>query len=762
MEQRGIPVPGTYDVIRTSQQLREYDFWTLPVDERIIKPTKWSRWRGIYRVKRLDKPIEVNNWPSWTLSRLFSSKKESKFPYQYRVSGEIISDTTLKRMLSDILRWMNSLMGSYDTIILEELIHPGEGFQKYCEFWLADIRLIVFNLIPVAAMLRVPTAESDGKANLDQWAIGFGVEVWTWRIISLSKWWKAWATNFPAPYEWFENKQLPYREDILQYSSKIQYLVNLWYLALDWVITPDGPKLLEINARAWLKFQNASLLPLKKRLDKIADIEVTTPEKWVEIAQSLFGKHKTWWAPASQVVYLSQYWTLKQWTERLECVVHIDLNKTQNYLSPDLRALVNWGRWGELKLQHGPVFEDIHWKESKDSQQATIVLWKYAVSSYYIKPLNKINTKTDFINPKNLIRSELDQLHILDQQVEKLGRRVNTSKILKPTNFLEELDRFVTHNGVYDPKFIYHWPSDERLDFTLRTAQKLLKQYFWSSSLQSSFALLFKEKIHEIVLKNELIRAYKQQNYKLIHEKNIELFGDFDDRLITLSREKILDASIFDRSQLWPLLSKTRMKSLIRKYLQERGFTTVQIIFTAEISSRISVIRSNPLRVQIADDAVFRETELLGTLAHEVDVHIQRYINGLDTGWKILKNWTTWYIRDEEGLAIFESSKHWPEWYEKPGMYAKYRLLSESRWKTFSEFVNHIRLVNWHTLYKWFKFAMRVYKWIQNTWLSNDYRYYMKDKVYLEWYELIKLVSEEERKDMMIGKVKKTDLNNIN
>jgi hypothetical protein len=80
------------------------------------------------------------------------------------------------------------------------------------------------------------------------------------------------------------------------------------------------------------------------------------------------------------------------------------------------------------------------------------------------------------------------------------------------------------------------------------------------------------------------------------------------------------------------------MRALIRKYLKDRGFSTVQIVFTPEISSRISVIRSNPLKVQIADDAVFRETELLGTLAHEVDVHIQRYINGLDTGWKILKN----------------------------------------------------------------------------------------------------------------------------
>lgn len=763
MEQRGIPVPWTYDVIRTSQQLRDYDFGALPVDEWIVKPTKWSRWRWIYRVKRLDKPVEKTIWSLGFLNNIFGIKKESKFPYQYKVSGEIISDTTLKRMLSDILRWVSSLMGSYDTMILEELILPGEGFKKYCEHGLADIRVIVFNLIPVATMLRVPTLDSDGKANLSQWAVGMWVEVWTWEVISLSQWGKAWSTKFPEPYTDFENQIVPYRDEILEYSSKIQFLVNLWYLALDRVITDDGPKLLEINARAWLWFQNASLLPLKKRLDRIGDVTVTTPQKWVEIAKSLFGRHKSSLVTPSKVLYLSQYATFKTQEERLECIVHVDLSMTQNYLSPDLWDSISGGKWGELKLQHGPVFEDIHWKKSKDAQQATVILWKYAVSSYYIKPLSKVDTKTDFINSKNLIRAELDQLHILDQQVEKLWRRVNTSKILKPTNFLEELDIFVTLNGNYNPKFIYHRPSDERLDMTYRTAHKLLKQYFWSSSLQSWFARLFKEKIEEIIIKNNLIKAYKSQDFQLIQQKNLELFGEFDEWLVALSKEKMLDASVFDRSQLWPMLSKKRMRVLIRKYLRDRWFNTVQIIFTPEISSRISVIRSNPLKVQIADDAVFRETELLGTLAHEVDVHIQRYINGLDTGWKILKNWTAWYISDEEWMAIHASSKHWPDGYEKTGMYERYFYTYHAWWKSFKEFVNLLRQTRHNeSNYKLFKLALRVFKWVENTALIDHTLLFSKDKVYLEGYTMI-MSEESERVEeaMKLWKVKIDDIQYI-
>lgn len=760
MEERGIPVPVTYDVIRTTEQLWKYDFSSLPVDERIIKPTKWSRWRWIYRVKR----VEWEDSPS-EKSSLFSKRLSRQSPFswkKYKVSWSIISDTTLRRYLLDILQGKNSLTRSHDTIILEELIVPWEWFLPYCEYGLADIRVICFNLIPVAAMLRVPTIDSDGKANLDQWAIGFGVEVGTWRIISLAQWWKAWSTDFPSPYEWFENKQLPYREDILKYSSKIQYLVNLWYLALDRVITPDGPKLLEINARAWLKFQNASLLPLKKRLDKIADIEVTTPEKWVEIAQSLFGKHKTWWAPASQVVYLSQYWTLKQWTERHECVVQVDINATENTLSHDLWKVIKKEEWDILiSLAHGPVLKDLHRKKSTSDHTATIVLWRNAVKRLYIKPLDKVTTKVDFISPKNLISSELDQLHVLDQQVDKLGRRVNMSKILKPVNFLEELDQFVTRNGNYNPYFEYKWPTDKRIETTSTIANRLLKQYFGSSGLQSPFAQLFKKKIEEVIIKNDLILAYKQQNFTEIQKWNSLLFGEFDDELIQISREKITSPHAFDRTVLWKVLSQWSMRNTIRKYLRKRWYSSVEIIFTQETSSRITVVRSNPLKVKIATWVRFREIELLSTLAHEIDVHIQRFKNGLETWRNLMKNWTAGYIKDEEWLAIYESSKYRPEWYKKPAMYAKYRLASQAKNKSFAEFVRLVRSVNGYTLLWWFKFALRLYKGIQDTSQLQEWGFFLKDKIYLEWYTLVQWVSDEEREQMMVGKVSFNDLKKI-
>lgn len=47
-----------------------------------------------------------------------------------------------------------------DKIIVEEKLVAGELFKEFCEFGLADIRVIVFNLVPVATMIRVPTKQS--------------------------------------------------------------------------------------------------------------------------------------------------------------------------------------------------------------------------------------------------------------------------------------------------------------------------------------------------------------------------------------------------------------------------------------------------------------------------------------------------------------------------------------------------------------------------------------------------------------------------
>ncbi|HCY21113.1 TPA: hypothetical protein DIC40_04650 [Patescibacteria group bacterium] len=90
---------------------------------------------------------------------------------------------------------------------------------------------------------------------------------------------KVYTRKFPKEFGHFFGKQIPYRNDILFLSSKAQYYVNLGYLALDRVITNEGPKLLEINARAGLEVQKVTNTPLEKILEKIEDLNIQDPEK---------------------------------------------------------------------------------------------------------------------------------------------------------------------------------------------------------------------------------------------------------------------------------------------------------------------------------------------------------------------------------------------------------------------------------------------------------------------------------------------------
>ena len=72
----------------------------------------------------------------------------------------------------------------------------------------------------------------------------------TGKISSLPYEGKIYTHSFPEPYSDFFQKMIPDWEKILLFSSRIQGYVDLGYLALDWVVTQDGAKLLEINARA--------------------------------------------------------------------------------------------------------------------------------------------------------------------------------------------------------------------------------------------------------------------------------------------------------------------------------------------------------------------------------------------------------------------------------------------------------------------------------------------------------------------------------
>jgi len=103
-----------------------------------------------------------------TFWRQFFPNRESHKLGHFCIGEELLSDNEFRTRLVDILDGKHSMTVGGDSIIVEEKLLPGELFKQFCEYGLADIRVIVFNLVPVATMIRVPTQYSHGKANLAQ------------------------------------------------------------------------------------------------------------------------------------------------------------------------------------------------------------------------------------------------------------------------------------------------------------------------------------------------------------------------------------------------------------------------------------------------------------------------------------------------------------------------------------------------------------------------------------------------------------------
>lgn len=100
------------------------------------------------------------------------------------------------------------------------------------------------------------------------------------------------------------------------------------------------------------------------------------------------------------------------------------------------------------------------------------------------------------------------------------------------------------------------------------------------------------------------------------------------------------------------------------------------------------------IKISISKHGVFREKELLSILAHEIDTHLVRYLNGLKSGRNILKSGTGNYLKDEEGLAIYNASKLLPEEYDKASIYKKYYLVKEAEKNDFKKTFELLKFLN--------------------------------------------------------------------
>ncbi len=162
-----------------------------------------------------------------------------------------------------------SLSGQDDSVIVEYCVEFDRVFESITHLGVPDIRLIVYQGVPVMGMLRLPTSESEGKANLHQGAIGAGIDLATGRTLT-AVWRNSIVHQHPDSLAPVSGVVIPHFDRMLEIAAGCNAMTGLGYVGVDLVLDRDkGPLMLELNARPGLNIQIANRAGLAARLKAV-------------------------------------------------------------------------------------------------------------------------------------------------------------------------------------------------------------------------------------------------------------------------------------------------------------------------------------------------------------------------------------------------------------------------------------------------------------------------------------------------------------
>jgi alpha-L-glutamate ligase-like protein len=241
----GVPTPDLYASLLTHAALRHLPRLVARHDEFVIKPDRGAGGRGILVV---------------------TGRGNGDF---VRQNGRRMRLEDLRRHTSEIISGLYSLGGREDEALLQERIRPDPSLERVSYRGTADIRIVLYRCEPVMAMLRLPTRQSGGRANLHRGAVGAGVELASGVTESAVLGNRA-IEFHPDTGARILGHRVADWDAILTISRTVSRAVGLGYLGVDIVYDcRRGPLVLEANARPGLAIQIANRSGLLRRLEEV-------------------------------------------------------------------------------------------------------------------------------------------------------------------------------------------------------------------------------------------------------------------------------------------------------------------------------------------------------------------------------------------------------------------------------------------------------------------------------------------------------------
>jgi alpha-L-glutamate ligase-like protein len=241
----GVPTPRVYAVFARCGDVRHLGESLAAAPDCVIKPARGSSGRGVV---------------------ILTGPADGGF---LRHNGSVASLDELQRHVADVLSGLYSLGGRPDRAVIQQRLRTHPAFERISYRGTPDVRVLVYRGEPAMSMLRLPTLESGGRANLHQGGVGVGVDVDTGRT-TRAVWRGRIVTRHPDTGEPLADREVPDWLAMLAMARTVARATGLGYLGVDVVPAAElGPVLLEANARPGLAIQSANGLGLRGAMSRI-------------------------------------------------------------------------------------------------------------------------------------------------------------------------------------------------------------------------------------------------------------------------------------------------------------------------------------------------------------------------------------------------------------------------------------------------------------------------------------------------------------
>ncbi|NBC25853.1 MAG: ATP-grasp domain-containing protein [Bacteroidetes bacterium] len=242
LEKNNLNCPKTYAAIGRVGDIQKIWEQKPEIDNLVIKPASGMGGNGIMLIRKRNGRWHLGEKP--------------------------ITEAMIFTHIANIIFGMYS-GGNDDRVILEELIVPDPALSVFYKDGIPDIRIITLSDKPVMGMLRLPTSESEGKANLHQGGVGVGIDLDTGTLTYAYD-----GINYidthPDSNIKITGKVIPRWDEIMDLTNKVSSAFPLNYLGIDIVLDKTkGPLVLEINVRPGLSIQMANKIGLRSRVGSL-------------------------------------------------------------------------------------------------------------------------------------------------------------------------------------------------------------------------------------------------------------------------------------------------------------------------------------------------------------------------------------------------------------------------------------------------------------------------------------------------------------